>query len=61
MGAGMNKREEQRLAKLAEKNAAKVVKPREERAKKYDATLQKKPDEDPELRDFFSDMKKREF
>lgn len=57
----MNKREEQRLAKLAEKNAARVIKPREERAKKYDATLQKKPDEDPELRDFFTDMRKREF
>ena len=48
------------LAKLAEKNAAKVIKPREERAKKYDDTLQKKPDEDPE-RDFFTDMRKREF
>jgi hypothetical protein len=58
---GMSKREEQRLAKLAEKNAAKVIKPRDERAKKYDDTLQRKPDEDPELRDFFTDMRKREF
>ena len=57
----MNKREEQRLAKLAQKNAAKVVKPREERAKQYDDTLKRKPDEDPELSEFFTDMRKREF
>jgi hypothetical protein len=57
----MNKREEARLAKLAQKNAAKPVKPRDERAKQYDDTLKRKPDEDPELRDFYTDMRKREF
>lgn len=57
----MSKREEERLAKLAQKNAAKVVKPREERAKQYDDTLKRKPDEDPELSEFFTDMRKREF
>ncbi len=57
----MNKREAERLAKLAAKNAAKVHKPREEKIKRYDSTLGTKPDDDIELREFFSEMKKREF
>ncbi len=57
----MSKREEERLAKLAQKNAAKEIKPRDERAKKYDDTLRRQPDEDQELREFFTDMRKREF
>ncbi|MEO8226360.1 MAG: hypothetical protein ABI637_02965 [Gemmatimonadota bacterium] len=57
----MNKREADRLAKLAAKNAAKEHKPREEKIKRYDSTLAKKPDDDLELRGFFTDMKKREF
>ena len=57
----MNKREAERLAKLAAKNAAKEHKPREEKIKRYDSTLATKPDDDLELRGFFTDMKKREF
>jgi len=58
----MSKREDQRIAALAKKNAEKVVVPKGERAAKYDATLKQRPDEeDGETRRLFKEMKKREF
>ena len=39
----MSKREDERLAALARKNAEKVVKPKEEKAARYDSTLRRKP------------------
>jgi hypothetical protein len=58
----MSKREDQRIAALARKNAAKIVVPKGERAAKYDATLKLRPDEeDGETRRLFKEMKKREF
>lgn len=59
----MSKREEQRLAKLIKKHAAKVSggkKP--DRSAQYDDTLRRKPEEaDAETKRFFKDMKRREF
>ncbi len=58
----MSKREDQRIAALAKKNAAKVVVPKSERATRYDPTLRQRPDEeDGETRRLFKEMKKREF
>ena len=54
----MPKGEERKLEALARKNAAKA-KPNKRR--QYDDTLQPEREEDLELRDFFSEMKKREF
>ena len=55
---------DERLAALARKNAAKEAKPKVEKAVKYDDTLRRKPPEaedEKELREFFNEMKKREF
>jgi len=57
----MSKSEEQRMAALIRKNAAKVAQSKAKGQKNYDSTLQPQPDDDPELRAFFSEMKKREF
>jgi hypothetical protein len=58
----MSKREDQRLAALAKKNAAKIVPPKSERAAQFDPTLRQKPaEEDAETRRLFKEMKKREF
>ncbi len=60
----MSKREDERLAALARKNAAKEAKPKVEKAVKYDDTLARKPreaEDEQELRSFFNEMKKREF
>ena len=58
----MSKREDQRIAALAKKNAAKVVPPKSDRAVQFDATLrQRHQEEDPETRRLFKEMKKREF
>jgi hypothetical protein len=58
----MSKREDQRLAALAKKNAAKVVPPKADRAAQFDSTLRQRPaEEDPETRRLFKEMKKREF
>ena len=57
----MSKREEQRLAALIKKNAAKVSNKKIDPAQ-YDSTLrQRSAEEDPETRRFFKEMKKREF
>ncbi len=58
----MSKREDQRIAALAKKNAAKIVQPKGDRAVQFDATLrQRHGEEDPETRRLFKEMKKREF
>jgi hypothetical protein len=58
----MSKREDQRLAALAEKNAEKVVPPKRDRATQFDSTLRQKPqEEEAETRQLFKDMKRREF
>jgi hypothetical protein len=58
----MSKREDQRLAALAKKNAAKVVPPKSDKAVQFDPTLRQRPsDEDSETRRLFKEMKKREF
>jgi hypothetical protein len=58
----MSKQEDQRIAALAKKNAAKVVPPKANRDVKFDPTLRpRQEDEDPEARRLFKEMKKREF
>lgn len=55
--------EERKIAALVKKLAAKAAaKPKSSRRRQYDPTLPPEPtDEDLERRDFFSEMKKREF
>jgi hypothetical protein len=58
----MTRREDQRIAALAKKNAAKVKPPRQEQASDFDPTLrQRAPDGDSETRRLFKEMKRREF
>lgn len=58
----MSKREEQRLAALIKKNAAKATSKKTDRAAQYDDTLKQKPaEEDHETKRFFKEMKRREF
>ena len=58
----MSKREDQRLAALAEKNAEKVIQPKGDKSVQFDPTLrQRHGEEDPETRRLFKEMKKREF
>ena len=58
----MSKKEDQRIARLAQKNAAKIKPPVAERAAQYDSTLRQKPEEmDSETRRLFKEMKNREF
>lgn len=58
----MSKREDQRIANLAKKNAAKVAPPKGDKAAQFDPTLRQRPaEEDPETRRLFKEMKKREF
>ena len=58
----MSKREDQRIAALAKKNAEKVIPPRRHRAAQFDSTLRQKPeDEEAETKRLFKDMKRREF
>src|SRR5438876_317813 len=57
----MPKGEERKLAALAKKNAAKAAKAKPNKRRQYDDTLPPEREEDVELRDFFSEMKKREF
>ena len=58
----MSKREDQRIAALAKKNAEKVVTPKRDRAAQFDSTLRQKPeDEEAETKRLFKDMKRREF
>jgi hypothetical protein len=58
----MSKREDQRIAKLAKKNAEKVVPPKRDRATQFDPTLKQRPqEEEPETERLFKEMKRREF
>jgi hypothetical protein len=58
----MTRRDDQRIANLAKKNAARVKPPRQEQASDFDPTLrQRAPDEDAETRRLFKEMKRREF
>jgi hypothetical protein len=58
----MSKQEDQRIAALARKNAAKVAVPKGGHAAKYDDTLKQRPqEEDAETRRLFKEMKRREF
>jgi len=58
----MSKREDQRLAALAKKNAEKVARPKGDRAVQFDPTLRQRPnEEDHETKRLFKEMKRREF
>jgi hypothetical protein len=58
----MSKREDQRIAALAKKNAEKAARPKRDRASQFDPTLRQKPaDEEVETERLFKDMKRREF
>jgi hypothetical protein len=58
----MSKTEDERLAKLIRKNVAKASAAKKKVQQKYDPTLKSETtDDDIERRDFFSEMKKREF
>jgi hypothetical protein len=59
--APMSKSDERKLAALVKKNAAKAAKAKKKERRQYDKTLPPEAEEDTELRDFFSEMKKREF
>lgn len=57
-----SKSEEQRLAALVRKNAAKAANTKRSAERRYDPTLPPDTtDADLERRDFFSEMKKRDF
>ena len=61
----MSKGDDKKLEALAKKNAAKAAanpaKGKPSRRRQYDNTLPPEREEDTDLRDFFSEMKKREF
>ena len=58
----MSKSDEQKLAALIKNNAAKAAKAKRKVQRQYDKTLPPETtDDDLERRDFFSEMKKREF
>jgi hypothetical protein len=58
----MSKRDDARIARLAKKNAEKVVPPKRDRATQFDSTLRQRPDEEePETQRLFKEMKRREF
>jgi hypothetical protein len=58
----MSKREDQRIAALAKKNAAKIKPPTVDQRTQFDSTLRIRPaDEDSETRRLFKEMKRREF
>ena len=58
----MSKSDERKLAALVRKNAAKAAKARRKIQRQHDSTLPPETtEEDLERRDFFSEMKKRDF
>jgi hypothetical protein len=58
----MSKRDDARIARLAKKNAEKVVPPKRDRSARFDSTLRQQTDEEePETRRLFKEMKRREF
>jgi hypothetical protein len=60
--AKMGKQEDRRIAALAKKNAAKIKPPTADQNEQFDPTLRKRtPEQTPEARRLFKDMKRREF
>jgi hypothetical protein len=57
----VSKGDDEKIAALVRKNAAKAAKVKPNRRRQYDSTLQPEQEEDLERRDFFKEMKKREF
>jgi cytochrome c-type biogenesis protein CcmH/NrfG len=59
----MSKRDDARIARLAKKNAEKIVPPKRDRATQFDPTLRQRPDEEDEAetKRLFKEMKRREF
>lgn len=57
----MSKSDDQKLAALIRKNAAKVAKAKKKPRRQYDKTLRPETEEDEDAREFFSQMKKRDF
>ena len=57
----MTKSDDQKLAALARKNAAKAAKAKKTERRQHDSTLQPEAESDVESRKFFSEMKKRDF
>ena len=58
----MSKREEQRIAALVKKNAAKIKPPTADQSKQFDPTLRHRPkEESSETERLFKEMKRREF
>lgn len=58
----MSKREEQRIAALLKKHAGKVKPPAADKAAQFDQTLRVRPEpQSEESKQFFKDMKRREF
>jgi hypothetical protein len=58
----MSKREDQRIAALAKKNAAKVKPPTADQSAQFDPTLRHRPPkEGTETERLFKEMKRREF
>lgn len=56
----MTKADDQRLAALAKKNAAKAAKPKPPKRHQFDDTLRSDSEEDLDARNFFREMKRRE-
>lgn len=58
----MSKREDQRIAALVKKNAAKIKPPTADQSTQFDPTLRHRPkDESGETQRLFKEMKRREF
>ena len=57
----MSKSDEQKLAALVRKNAAKAERNKKQEKRRFDETLPQDGEEDTDRRNFFSEMKKREF
>lgn len=58
----MSKQDDARIAKLARKNAEKVVRSKRDKARQFDPTLRPRPEEEePETERLFKEMKRREF
>lgn len=57
----MSKSDEQKLAALVRKTAAKVANQKPKAQRQHDPTLPAESEDDAERRRFFSEMKKREF
>lgn len=57
----MSKSDEQKMAALVRKNAAKVAAAKRMRERQHDRTLSETTEEDIERRNFFEEMRKRDF